>query len=146
MHCEYILFKKNVINEVDKAIIDETNKLLEELEKDMIILRDITLIINEKAVEHGEVLNKVEKNVVEADNNISEAVPILEDTVHDKYEIIKMVGGGIIGGLVGAGGFALGIIPGFIGVGLGAGGGVGAVCAVEKFGDEMKEKIKNTFK
>lgn len=153
MYSEYALLKKNValafnksnyiIDDVDKAIIDETNMLLEYLEKDMVALSEITLIINQNIVIDQEKLDKIEENVTEIDNTISETIPILEDVIEikeqidDKYKIIKIVGGAIIGGgLCGGIGFVFGIVPGIIGFGLGTGSGVGAIFAAQK----IKEK------
>jgi len=152
MYSEYALLKKNlsfnkntyIIDDVDKAIIDETNMLLEYLEKDMVALSEITLIINENIMIDKEKLDKIEENVIEIDNTISETIPILEkvieikEQIDDKYKIIKIVGGAIIGGgLCGGIGFVFGIIPGIVGIGLGTSSGVGAIFAAEKIKDKL---------
>jgi len=156
MYSEYALLKKNlsfnkntyIIDDVDKAIIDETNMLLEYLEKDMVALSEITLIINENIMIDKEKLDKIEENVIEIDNTISETIPILEkvieikEQIDDKYKIIKIVGGAIIGGgLCGGIGFVFGIIPGIVGLGLGTSSGVGAIFAADKIKEKFKDKI-----
>lgn len=156
MLSEYTLLKKNVTtytkiknnnldsnNEVDKAIIKETNMLLADLEKDMIALSEISLIINENIVADGEKLNKIEENVIEINDILSETLPILEevieikDQINNKYTIIAVIGGTIIGGGLGGIGFAFGAVPGIIGLGLGASSGGGIAYVVNK--------IKNKF-
>ena len=110
----------------------------------MFALFEISLIINEHIVGDEEKLDEIEKNVIEIDNTISETIPILEEVIEikeqidDKYKIIKIVGGAIIGGgLCGGVGFIFGIIPGIVGIGLGSGSGVGVAYAAQIIKDKL---------
>ena len=151
MLSEYTLLKKNMNtytntkinnidsdNEVDKAIIEETNMLLAGLEKDIIALSEISLIINENIVIDGEKLNDIEENVIETDTTLSETIPLLKEVIeikeqiNNKYTILAVIGGTIIGGGIGSIGFAFGVVPGVIGLSLGTGGGGGIAYVVDK--------------
>jgi hypothetical protein len=115
---------------VDKAIADEINFLLEELKEDMIAINEISLIINEKLAIDNDKLEMIEDNLEITDDNIEEAIPLLEETIElkenvdKKYVIITVVSGIVVGGGICSGiGALFGVAPALIGLGLGAGSG-----------------------
>ena len=134
----------NIINQlqsidVDKAIIEETNLKLEELQKDFVDLCDALKMLNGLALIDEEKLEEIEENVIQTDTIISDTLPILEQAIELKedadnmYTTFKVVGGVMIGGIVCGGiGAIFGIVPAIIGVGIGSGSG-GAVGYLTKF-------------
>lgn len=118
--------KQNNVKTVDEEIIEETNFLLFELQQDIIAINEVTLIINEHLVIDGEKLDKIEHNIMETNNTISEIIPLLEDInkSNDTFNTLTIIGGSIVGGaLCGGIGAIFGVVHAVVGIGVGLSGG-----------------------
>jgi rRNA maturation endonuclease Nob1 len=125
-----IMFKET---NPDEEIIKETNKQLKEIEQELAGLKELMESMNEMIVLDGEKLDQAEENVVNADQTIEETLPILETTIKEikeienKYTVLRVVGGAVVGGvLFGGVGSVFGIIPGLVCTIVGTGGGTAA--------------------
>ena len=117
--------------ESDDKIIEETNKQISEIERDMSDLTDIMKCVQGTIVTDGQKIETIEKHIENADQTILETLPILNEVIttiadiNDKYTTLKVIGGAVIGGvLFGGVGSLFGIVPGLVFTGVGSGSGV----------------------